>query len=98
MNGCLTPEVNVSFAYARQALRHWRLHGVPDVGGKRKKQKGIKVESNFLFSLSEHVSGRAMRHSLDLLFRFASRQNERQTREGASVKKRAFITNNSTTI
>ncbi|WP_146212711.1 hypothetical protein [Dysgonomonas alginatilytica] len=52
MNGCLTSEVNVGFACARQALRPWRLHGVPDVRGKRKKQKEIKVESNFLFSLS----------------------------------------------
>ncbi|WP_146212672.1 hypothetical protein [Dysgonomonas alginatilytica] len=82
------PRSKCGFAYARQALRHWRLHGAPDVGGKRKKQKEIKVESNFLFSLSEYVSGRAKRHSLDLLFRFASRQNERQTREGASVKKK----------
>ena len=80
------PEVNVGFAYARQALRPCRLHGVPDVGGKRKKQKEIKVKCIFLFSLSKHVSGRAKRHSLDLLFRFASRQNEKQTREGALVK------------
>ncbi|WP_146212710.1 hypothetical protein [Dysgonomonas alginatilytica] len=60
-------------------FRPWRLHGVPDVGGKRKKQKRISVKRIFLFSLSDHVSGRARRHSLDLLFRFASRQNERQT-------------------
>ncbi|WP_110310148.1 hypothetical protein [Dysgonomonas alginatilytica] len=59
MNGCLTPEVNVGFAYARQALRPCRLHGAPDVGGKRKKQKEISVKRIFLFSLSEHVSGQA---------------------------------------
>ena len=44
-----------------------------------KKQKGIVVK-RFSFVLAfESIAGRAKRHSLDLLFRFASRQNEKQT-------------------
>ena len=43
-----------------------------------KNKKKSKSKDFFLFSLSDHVSGRAKRHSLDLLFRFASRQNEKQ--------------------
>ncbi|WP_146212722.1 hypothetical protein [Dysgonomonas alginatilytica] len=74
MNGCLTPEVNVGFAYARQVLRPCRLHGVPDVGRKRKKQKEIKVKRNFLFSLSDHVSGRAK--GIVLIFCFVLHQGK----------------------
>ncbi|WP_146212715.1 hypothetical protein [Dysgonomonas alginatilytica] len=79
MNGCLTPEVNVGFAYARQALRPCRLHGAPDVRGKRKKTKRNQSQKYFFVFAFKHLSGRVKRHSLDLLFRFASRQNERQT-------------------
>ena len=44
-----------------------------------KKQKDIN-DKRFSFVLAfETVAGRAKRHSLDLLFRFASRQNEKQT-------------------
>ena len=51
-----------------------------------KKQKDISLKC-FSFVLAfESLAGRAKRHSLDLLFRFASRQNEKQTREGALRK------------
>ena len=45
-----------------------------------KKQKDIN-DKRFSFVLAfESLAGRAKRLSLDLLFRFASRQNEKQTR------------------
>ncbi|WP_146212756.1 hypothetical protein [Dysgonomonas alginatilytica] len=75
MNGYLTPEVNVGFAYARQALRPCLLHGAPDVGGKRKKQKEIKVKGNFLFSLSDHLSRPKQRGTV-LIFCFVLHQGK----------------------
>ncbi|WP_110312225.1 hypothetical protein [Dysgonomonas alginatilytica] len=68
-------------------FRPWRLHGAPDVRGKRKKQKVIKVESSFLFSLSEHLSGRAK--GTVLIFCFVLHQGKMKDKpdKGAAGKK-----------
>ena len=58
---------------------------VPVVRGTRRANESVKKQKDisdkrFSFVLAfESVAGRAKRLSLDLLFRFASRQNEKQT-------------------
>ena len=61
-----------------------RLLTLPFARGTRRANESVKKQKDindkrFSFVLAfESVVGRAKRHSLDLLFRFASRQNEKQ--------------------
>ena len=84
---CVT---RLQMAFVRQASRPCRLHGVP--AGRMKALRNKRISAlNVFFCFSFRVlSGSRKRHSLDLLFRFASRQNEKQT-SLMCVRKLVFI-------